>query len=472
MKRLLLWLWLVTAGVVLSAPPALSTVNEVTARNTYTGDATTTVFSYTFKIFAKTDIAVYVGSTLKTVDTDYSVSGLGASGGGSVTFTSAPASATTITLLRKQALSQGSTYVPNEAFPSTRIEKDFDKNLMVDQRQQEELTRTLKLPINETGTSALTTWPSLTSRASKYLGFDASGNPVALAVPAGTTAVSAFMATVLDDATATAAKQTLLLDKHGADIASAATIDLDGSTGDLVDVTGTTTITAVTLAEGVEKTVRFTGVLTLTHGASLVLPGSANITTAAGDVAVFRGYASSVVRVVSYQKLSGAAIVATTDATLTTTDITTNDCSTAKHGFAPKAPNDTTKYLRGDCTWAVPAGSGTLTAGTALSLTSLAVNQTFGPTAHGLGTRPKFFEFIITNGTGDCGYSAGDIIVMNASLSDSPNNSSIAIIPDATNVTAIITNGSTLSIPNKSTRAACAITGANWTGTVTPYRLN
>lgn len=47
-----------------------------------------------------------------------------------------------------------------------------------------------------------------------------------------------------------------------------------------------------------------------------------------------------------------------TDANLTTTDITTNDVSTSKHGFAPKAPNDTTKFLRGDGTWAVPSSGG------------------------------------------------------------------------------------------------------------------
>jgi hypothetical protein len=92
---------------------------------------------------------------------------------------------------------------------------------------------------------------------------------------------------------------------HGADIASAATINLETSTGDLVDVTGTTTITAITLNDGHERTVRFTGVLTLTNGASLVLPGAANITTAAGDFAVFRGYAASVVRCVSYDRAAG-----------------------------------------------------------------------------------------------------------------------------------------------------------------------
>ena len=36
------------------------------------------------------------------------------------------------------------------------------------------------------------------------------------------------------------------------------------------------------------------------------------------------------------------------------TDNTTNDVTTSLHGFAPKAPNDTTKFLRGDATWAVP----------------------------------------------------------------------------------------------------------------------
>jgi len=91
---------------------------------------------------------------------------------------------------------------------------------------------------------------------------------------------------------------------HGADIASATTIDLDAATGDLVDVTGTTTITAITLADGDERTVRFTGALTLTHGGSLVLPGGVNITTVAGDFAVFRGYASGVVRCVVYSPLT------------------------------------------------------------------------------------------------------------------------------------------------------------------------
>jgi hypothetical protein len=107
---------------------------------------------------------------------------------------------------------------------------------------------------------------------------------------------------------------------RGADVASAGTINLDTATGDLVDVTGTTTITAITLADGKEATVRFAGALVLTNGASLVLPGGANITTAAGDIAIFRGYATGVVRCASYVKANGRAVL---------TSVTTADVSAA-----------------------------------------------------------------------------------------------------------------------------------------------
>jgi hypothetical protein len=43
---------------------------------------------------------------------------------------------------------------------------------------------------------------------------------------------------------------------------------------------------------------------------------------------------------------------------LSLSDVTTGDVSTTKHGFAPKAPNDTSKFLRGDGAWAEPGGGG------------------------------------------------------------------------------------------------------------------
>jgi hypothetical protein len=45
------------------------------------------------------------------------------------------------------------------------------------------------------------------------------------------------------------------------------------------------------------------------------------------------------------------------DSDLSTSDITTNNVSTSKHGFAPKAPNDATKFLDGTGAYSTPAGT-------------------------------------------------------------------------------------------------------------------
>lgn len=72
-------------------------------------------------------------------------------------------------------------------------------------------------------------------------------------------------------------------------LASAATVAIGAAAANSVTITGTTTITAFdSIASGATCVVTFAGALTLTHNAtSLQLPGSANITTTAGDTAEF-----------------------------------------------------------------------------------------------------------------------------------------------------------------------------------------
>lgn len=96
----------------------------------------------------------------------------------------------------------------------------------------------------------------------------------------------------------------------GADIASATTSNIGAMTGNYGDVTGTTTITGLgTVQAGTQRTVNFTGILTLTHnGTSLILPTAANITTAAGDVATFVSLGSGNWKCTGYQRASGAAL--------------------------------------------------------------------------------------------------------------------------------------------------------------------
>ncbi|HYH63438.1 MAG TPA: hypothetical protein VD866_01955 [Urbifossiella sp.] len=123
---------------------------------------------------------------------------------------------------------------------------------------------------------------------------------------------------------------------QAADVPSAATVDLDAAYGMVVDVTGTTGISAVTLSQGRVKVVRFTGALTLTHGASLVLPGGANITTAAGDYAILVGYASSVVRCAGYIS-GGLPLVAATQAQMEATSSLAAVVTPGRQQYHPSA---------------------------------------------------------------------------------------------------------------------------------------
>lgn len=95
----------------------------------------------------------------------------------------------------------------------------------------------------------------------------------------------------------------------GADVASANALTL-GDDGNYFDITGTTTITSIaTVGVGAVVKLHFDAALTLTHHATdLILPGGANITTAAGDEAEFVEYASGDWRCVSYMFAAAAPL--------------------------------------------------------------------------------------------------------------------------------------------------------------------
>ncbi len=94
-------------------------------------------------------------------------------------------------------------------------------------------------------------------------------------------------------------------------LASAATVNIGAAAANAITITGTTTITAFdSIASGAIRVLTFAGALTLTHNAtSLILPGGANILTAAGDVAVMLSLGSGNWRCIAYQRASGKSLV-------------------------------------------------------------------------------------------------------------------------------------------------------------------
>lgn len=159
------------------------TISSETTKVSYSGNASTTAFAYTFKITASTDLKVYIRSsagveTLKAEGTgsaNYGVSGVGESTGGNVTFVTAPASGETVVILRDTPKTQATDYTENDPFPADSHEAALDKVTVITQEMQEELDRTLKV----SRTSSITT-PEITDsasdRAGKLLGFSSDGN--------------------------------------------------------------------------------------------------------------------------------------------------------------------------------------------------------------------------------------------------------------------------------------------------------
>ena len=155
------------------------TISTTIIKVSYSGDGTQTVFPYTFKINAEADIQVIIRAsngteTVKTLTTDYSVSGVGSASGGNVTMVTAPSATETIVIRRDTTQTQTVDLVENDPFTAETVEGAFDKSVAIVQELQEEVDRSIKLSRTNTMTSTEFTVDAAT-RANKILAFDANG---------------------------------------------------------------------------------------------------------------------------------------------------------------------------------------------------------------------------------------------------------------------------------------------------------
>lgn len=186
------------------------TVSSEVNRWEYLGDGATTTFAYTNKIFADTDLEVWLDGSLQTLTTHYTVTGAGNPTGGNVVFVTAPASGAEVVILRKVANTQTTNYVENDPFPAESHEDALDRRTIVAQQQQEAIDRSLKFRETEQNlpTARL---PSVETLKGKFLGFDATtGVPVAFAILDGSeVVVSLFMEPILSRPTASEVRDDL-----------------------------------------------------------------------------------------------------------------------------------------------------------------------------------------------------------------------------------------------------------------------
>ena len=166
------------------------TVASTTTKVSYSGNGTTTVFTVPFYFLAAADLRVILRTgateTVQTLTTQYTVTGAGVTSGGTVTMLTAPASGTTLTILRNVSPTQETDLLPNDRLPAESLETALDKATMLIQQLDEVADRALQFPASDAAVSAQI--PAASARASKFLSFDASGIPVATIGTDATTA--------------------------------------------------------------------------------------------------------------------------------------------------------------------------------------------------------------------------------------------------------------------------------------------
>jgi len=163
--------------ILLMAFPAWATVLSETTRVKYTCNGTTTVYAYPFKIYEDDDLLAIKAltatgaETTLVLNTDYTVSGAGVTGGGNLTLTSGSVcpSGYTMTILRNVELTQETDYVDGQAFSAESLENAIDKTALIQQQQAEAIGRAPKLP----KTSSIADIALPNPAASHYIGWNA-----------------------------------------------------------------------------------------------------------------------------------------------------------------------------------------------------------------------------------------------------------------------------------------------------------
>ena len=111
----------------------------------YTADGTLTVYEFPFAIFHTSDIDVYFGDVLQDTST-YTVSEARHSDGGSVTFESAPASGTIITIVRNLSIERTSDFQEGSTLRAKVLNDELDYQIACQQQIAENLNRSMVLP--------------------------------------------------------------------------------------------------------------------------------------------------------------------------------------------------------------------------------------------------------------------------------------------------------------------------------------
>ena len=131
--------------------------NQDARTGPYNGNGSTTSFAYDFKVIDEDHLVVTLKDssdveTVQTITTNYTVTGVGAAGGGTVEMVTAPASGETLTISRAVPLTQEVDLANRGGVQPEVLETAYDKLTQALQDQEELHSRVPRFPVS----SALT----------------------------------------------------------------------------------------------------------------------------------------------------------------------------------------------------------------------------------------------------------------------------------------------------------------------------
>lgn len=215
------------------------TVSSQTPINRSTGNGVTTVFPYGFKIISEADIEVTVDGVVKTLNVDYTVSGVGNEAGGNVAMTAAPANLASVVRRRNMALVRTTDYQDQGEMPAATLDNDFDSAVLMIQQVDEQIGRAVTVPAGVSGFDGQL--PDPVSSMFLRINSAADGFDLVSEVTPGALTVTPFIETLLNDTDATAARATL-----GAQVAgsyqAAGSYAASGANSDITSLTALTSI--------------------------------------------------------------------------------------------------------------------------------------------------------------------------------------------------------------------------------------
>jgi len=184
------------------------TISTTTSRISYNGNGVTTVFAFPYRFLADGDLVVVGVSssgveTTRTLTTDYTVTGAGDDGGGSVTMIVAPDSGTMLVVYRSTDIVQETDYVSGDPFPAETHERALDRLTMIAQEIGAAADRAIKVPVGDLS-SLSTVLPAALDRRDKFIVFDENTGGTELSTVTQTQVASAVAAAYAAGSTADA----------------------------------------------------------------------------------------------------------------------------------------------------------------------------------------------------------------------------------------------------------------------------